>query len=70
MRSRLPHPPTDGDPHPAPLPQHEAAHSLLTRTRAGLLTAARPRPSGAVRWLPGLAAPHGAAAAAVPGATA
>jgi len=37
------------------------------------LTAARPRlplAATALRWLPGLAVPHGAAVAAVPGATA
>jgi len=43
--------------------------TLLTRMGAGRLTAARPSPLSRARWLPGPAAPHGAAVAAVPAAT-
>jgi len=68
---RAPHPPTQGLRHrrrpglrALPPSLHEA------RERAGRPTPARPPLSVGPGWLPGLAAPHGAAAAAVPGATA
>ena len=61
------HPPMDG-PHLRQRSPYRALHSLHTRQRAGLPPAARPLIPP--RWLPGLAVPHGAAAAAVPGATA
>jgi hypothetical protein len=47
-----------------------APQALLTRTGAGRAIAARPLLLVGQRWLPGPAAPHGAAAAAVPAATA
>jgi len=64
---RIPHPPID--PHLLRRSSYRAPLSLHTRLRAGLPPVARPQLL-ALRWLPGLAVPHGAAVAAVPGATA
>jgi hypothetical protein len=59
----------NGDLHPDAAPSYLALRSLLTRPRAG--REARPHPlSARPAWLPGPAVPHGAAWAAVPGATA
>jgi len=64
-----PHPPTNG-PHPLRRPPYRAP-SLHPRWRVGSTSpVAHPPLPLAPRWLPGLAVPHGAAVAAVPGATA
>jgi hypothetical protein len=69
MRRRSPHPPKT--PRISSGAPHTGRRALTnTRRRAGrLIQAARPH-FFAPRWLPGLAVPHGAAVAAVPGATA
>jgi hypothetical protein len=64
-----PHPPTN-----SPRLQRRLTYqapSLHPQRRAAVPSAPRPPfPLPALRWLPGLAVPHGAAWAAVPGATA
>lgn len=63
------HPPTNG-PHPLRRLPYRAP-SLHPQGRVGSTSpVARPSLPCAPRWLPGLAVPHGAAVAAVPGATA
>ena len=61
VKRAITHPPTRGL-HHLRRPALRAPRSLLTRPRAGCDFAARPHPFPA-RWLPGLVAPHGAAAA-------
>ena len=70
MRRRSPHPPET--PRIFSGAPHTGRRALSnTRRRAGrLIQAARPHFFAQRRWLPGLAVPHGAAVAAVPGATA